>query len=398
MQNFILLLLAIILLGPLGIDLFLPVIPAISVGLNSSETLIQSTIALFILVIGLGQLIAGPLVDKYGRRPLALAGSLLYIIGAILAALAGNPALFVASRILQGVAVCCTAVVSFSCVRDRLDGDEAARAFSFLNGTLNIVPALAPLFGGLIAEALGWRAPFWFMGGYGALVFLLIAFFLPETRPDSTRAVQGLPLRQYARILCSSRFLGFALVNAGAMGMGLTWVSLSPQILMSDARLSPLQFSLAFGANGFWIMLLSFLAGRVIRKAGRPFSLTIGCLLMASGFISLLAGVALLPAALQNHWLAFMLPVGLACAGLAFLIGPATSYALEPYSSEAGIASALIGFLQMAGGAALGLSAMALPLAPKVGLALVMLTAALLGLYARRLSGSQPVSVTRRNG
>ncbi|MEE3649346.1 MULTISPECIES: multidrug effflux MFS transporter [unclassified Brenneria] len=386
MQKFVLLLLALVLLGPLGIDIYLPLIPAIAQGLNSSEPLIQSTIALFILVMGLGQLVAGPLVDMYGRRPMALAGVILYIIGAAMAALANDAVVFIVSRLFQGIAVCCTAVAIFSCVRDRLNGNDAARTYGFLNGTLNIVPALAPLLGGLLAEAFGWRAPFWFLTGYSAVILVLIGFFLPETRPDTTLPIRELPLRQYARILSNPRFLVFALVNAGAMGMALTYVTFSSVVLMNQAQLTPLQFSFAFGGNGFWIMLVSFFANRIIRKAGRPVCLTMGSILMGAGFLSLLLSVALLPPHLQNSWPSYMLPVGLACAGLAFLIGPATSYALEPYSNEAGIASAMVGFIQMAGGAVLGLAAMALPLPAKVSLAMVMLCAALLAVRARLLT------------
>ena len=91
MQKFLFMLLSLVLLGPLGIDLYLPTIPAIAVGLGSSEALIQSTISLFILVLGLGQVIAGPLVDNYGRKPVALAGIILYMIGAAMAALATSP-------------------------------------------------------------------------------------------------------------------------------------------------------------------------------------------------------------------------------------------------------------------------------------------------------------------
>lgn len=94
MQKFLFMLLSLVLLGPLGIDLYLPTIPAIAVGLGSSEALIQSTISLFILVLGLGQIIAGPLVDNYGRKPVALAGIILYMIGAAMAALATNPTVF----------------------------------------------------------------------------------------------------------------------------------------------------------------------------------------------------------------------------------------------------------------------------------------------------------------
>ncbi|WP_420065697.1 multidrug effflux MFS transporter [Pectobacterium colocasium] len=394
MQRFVLILLALVLLGPLGIDIYLPLIPAIAVALNSPESLIQSTVALFILVMGLGQLPAGPLVDKYGRRPMALVGVVIYIIGAIMAALATNATLFVLSRLFQGLAVCCTAVAIFSSVRDKLNGDDAARTYGFLNGTLNIVPALAPLFGGLLAEAFGWRAPFWFLAGYSVLVLALVIRFLPETRPDSTLPVHGLPLRQYVRLLSDRHFLGFASVNAGAMGMALTYVTFSPVVLMNQAQLTPLEFSIAFGANGFWIMLVSFFANRIIRKVGRPRCLAIGSLLMGAGFLSLLGGVVLLPDTLQDTWPTYMLPVALACAGLAFLIGPSTSYALEPYSNEAGIASAMVGFVQMAGGAALGLIAMALPLPSKISLALVMLCAALLAIRARLLTRHHKGSIT----
>ncbi|MCV9877330.1 multidrug effflux MFS transporter [Brenneria izbisi] len=394
MRNFVLLLLALVLLGPLGIDIYLPLIPTIAQELNSTEPLIQSTIALFILIMGVGQLAAGPLADRYGRRPMALAGVVIYLLGACMAALATNAGIFMASRILQGMAVCCTSVAIFSCVRDRLNGDEAAKTFGFLNGTLNIVPALAPLLGGLLAEFLGWRAPFWFLAAYSIILLALVIFFLPETRPASTLSSRGIPLRQYARILTEPRFLGFALVNAGAMGMALTYVTFSSVVLMSDAQLTPLQFSLAFGGNGFWIMLVSFFANRIIRKAGRPACLTVGGLLMGLGCMSMLAGVMWLPSYWQNSWQSFMLPVALACAGLAFLMGPATSYALEPYSNEAGIASAMVGFLQMAGGAVLGLTAMALPLPSKVSLSVVMLCAALLAVWARLLTRKLKGNIT----
>lgn len=386
MQKFLFLLLTLVLLGPLGIDLYLPAIPAIARGLDSSESVIQSSISLFILVLGLGQLLAGPLVDSYGRRPVAIAGLALYLVGVAMAATSVNATLFMSSRVVQSLAVCCTSVVIFSSVRDRLEGEEAARAFGFLNGTLNIVPALAPLIGGLIAQYYGWRAPFWALFGYTVITLLLVLAFLPETRPANTKQVGSLPLRQYFRILRDGNFLNFALVNAGAMGMALTYVSLAPSVLMSIGGLSPLQFSLVFGANGFWIMLMSYIANRIIRKLGRPVCLSIGAIFMLVGGVALFAGLALLPAETQLATWVYMLPVASACAGLAFVIGPATSYALEPYSSEAGIASALVGFVQMAGGAGLGLLAMALPLPPKASLALVMSTAFVLAWTAKRRS------------
>lgn len=386
MRNFLILLLLLVLLGPLGIDLYLPTIPDIAKDLGSSESVIQSTIALFILVLGLGQLISGPLVDRYGRKPIAMVGMVLYIIGAGVAIAATTPTVFIASRLLQGVAVCCTSVVAFSCVRDRMNGTEAARAFGFLNGTLNIVPALAPLLGGLLAEAWGWRAPFWFLAFYAVIILVLIAVFLPETRAANLPKVKVIPVETYCRVLGNRQFIIFALVNAGTMGMTLTYVSLAPTVLMGDAQLSPLAFSIVFGINGFWIMFASYIANHFIHKIGRPACLLVGSSMMAIGCLGLILGFVVLPEAIQSHWVVYMLPVACACTGLAFMMGTATSYALEPFGNEAGTASALVGFVQMAGGAGLGLLAIALPIAPKLSLAIVMLIGCIFGLVARKTS------------
>lgn len=386
MHKFLTLLLLLVLLGPLGIDLYLPTIPKIAEDLKSSESVIQSTIGLFILILGIGQLISGPLVDRYGRKPVAIIGLVVYLIGAIVAAFSTTAGMFIASRLLQGAAVCCTSVVAFSCVRDRMNGTDAARAFGFLNGTLNIVPALAPLLGGLLAEAWGWRAPFWFLALYAVVIFILIIMFLPETRPASLQQIKKLQFKNYFRILTSEHFFIFSLVNAGAMGMALTYVSLAPSVLMGDAQLSPLEFSIVFGVNGFWIMLASYFANYCIRKMGRPACLSIGSVMMALGCAGLLLGLTLLSPQTQTHWLVYMLPVACACTGLAFMMGTATSYALEPFGNEAGAASALVGFVQMAGGAALGLCAIALPMAPKLSLALVMLAGCIFGIIARKTS------------
>ena len=394
MQKFTLLLLSLVLLAPLGIDLYLPTLPQIAEGLATPVSYIQTTIPLFLLIMGLGQLVAGPLVDNFGRKPIALIGLALYIVGSIIAALAVNWPMFLLARLVQGTAVCCTAVVAFSGVRDRLNGEEAARAYGFLNGALNIVPALAPMLGGFLADAFDWRAPFWFLAAYALLIGVLVVLFLPETRPADTQPVKGLPLRQYWQILRQPRFLAFAFANAGALGMVLTYVSLAPQVLMTEGELSPLQFSVAFGANGFWIMLVSVLVNKMIRKVGRPICLAIGSFAMLTGAVMLYGGVALLPAAWQLHWALYMVPVGVAVAGLAFTVGPATSYALEPYKQQAGVASALAGFIQMALGSSAGLLMMAIPLSEKSALALMMVVGALLSFIAWRCSKTARGTIT----
>ena len=157
------------------------------------------------------------------------------------------------------------------------------------------------------------------------------------------------------------------------MGMALTYVS--PGTERADGHRRPDPAAIFAG-----VRRQRFLdhAGQLLRQPHHPQGRPSGLPgdrrhFDGAGCLGLLLGVMLLPAAAQAHWLAYMLPVASACAGLGFVMGPATSYALEPYSNEAGVASALVGFVQMAGGAALGLVAMALPLQPKLSLALVML-------------------------
>jgi len=394
MQKFTLMLLSLVLLAPLGIDLYLPTLPEIALGLNTPVSLIQTTIPIFLLVMGLGQLVTGPLVDNYGRKPIALLGLALYVAGSVVAATATSWPMFLSARLIQGCAVCCSAVVAFSGVRDRLSGDDAARAYGFLNGALNIVPALAPLLGGLLASAFDWRAPFWFLCAYGLLIAVIVLIGLPETRPANTLRVKGLPLAQYGAILRQPRFLAFAFANAGALGMVLTYVSLAPHVLMTEGGLTPLQFSFAFGANGFWIMLVSAFVNKAIRKAGRPFCLAMGFVTMLAGALLLFAGMHLLPQGAQSHWALYMLPVAVSVAGLAFTVGPATSYALEPYQQQAGVAAALQGFIQMAGGAAGSLLIVMLPVAEKSALALMMLAGATLALIAWRCSKKMRGSLT----
>lgn len=396
MRNLLPLLLVMVLLGPLGIDLYLPTIPAIAKGLGSSESLIQSTISLFILVLGLGQLVTGYLVDRFGRRPMAVIGIILYISGSLTAVFSVTPAMFIISRLLQGLAVCCTSVVAFSSVRDCFNGNEAARAFGFLNGTLNIVPALAPLLGGILAEYFGWRAPFGFLTLYAVVILVLIVRYLPETRPENKNGAKEKPLKIMMSILGNKRFLIFSLVNAGTMGMALTYVSLAPTVLMGDAGLSPLLFSVVFGFNGFWIMAVSMIANRIIQKAGRPICLFTGGGMMIAGCAALVISLFLMPADIQRHWLVYMLPVVISCSGLAFIMGPATSYALEPYSDTAGVASALVGFIQMAGGALFALLAIAAPLPPKPALAIVMLCGGMLAWNAYRVSKNEQIKKESR--
>lgn len=168
--------------------------------------------------------------------------------------------------------------------------------------------------------------------------------------------------------------------------MVLTYVSLAPGVLMEQGGLSPFIFALVFGANGLWIMLVSHLVSYVIRKAGRPFCLLSGALLMLVAAAMMTGEILWFSTDLQHFWLCYMLPVAVAVSGLAFIIGPATSYALEPYQQQAGMASALQGFIQMAGGAGGSLAILTLPVDPRSALTLMMLTGAVLAMIAWRCS------------
>ncbi|MGE6108343.1 multidrug effflux MFS transporter [Aeromonas sobria] len=353
----ILLLVLLVLFSPLAIDIYLPAIPQMAEQLGADVTLMQGTITWFLFSMGLGQLLVGPLADRYGRKPIALCGVLLYGLSALGAGFAASLGELMLARVLQGFGACATSVAAFSVVRDSYGPKKSGQMISYLNGAICFIPALAPLLGGWLTAQAGWSANFWFMAGYAALVGCWLVWRMPETRPEETRSEGALiSWERYSPVLRSPSFLFNASLCMLAMAVILAYVTAAPVQLMVKLGLDMNGFSHWFTANAVLNIATCFLAPRFIARVGPRRTLRLGLLVICLSAL-MLTLVQPIP-----HPLAMMGPVFLSSIGFAMVLGAAAGMALAPFGHCAGTAAALLGLFQMSGaGALVGITGALMP-------------------------------------
>jgi DHA1 family bicyclomycin/chloramphenicol resistance-like MFS transporter len=353
----ILLLVLLVLFSPLAIDIYLPAIPQMAEQLGAEVTLMQGTITWFLFSMGLGQLLVGPLADRYGRKPIALGGVLLYGLSALAAGFAASLGELMLARVLQGFGACATSVAAFSVVRDSYGPKKSGQMISYLNGAICFIPALAPLLGGWLTAKAGWSANFWFMAGYAVIVGSWLLWRMPETRPEETSSSGPLiSWSRYSPVLRSPSFLFNASLCMLAMAVILAYVTAAPVQLMVKLGLDMSGFSYWFTANAALNILACFLAPRFIARVGPRRTLRIGLLVL------LLSAIALTLVMHIEHPLAMMGPVFLSSIGFAMILGAAAGMALAPFGHCAGTAAALLGLFQMSGsGALVGITGWLMP-------------------------------------
>ncbi|ABM02397.1 drug resistance transporter, Bcr/CflA subfamily protein [Psychromonas ingrahamii 37] len=353
-KNILPMLMSMVVLSPLAIDIYLPSMPAMAAEFNVSSSEIQSTLVLFLFAMGVGQILIGPLADRFGRRPIALAGMVLYVASSLLAANVIEFHWLQFARVLQGLAACATSIVVFSAVRDSYTAKQGAYYYSYLNGVICVIPALAPTLGGLLALQFGWRSTFVFMALYALLILFISLLHLPETRPKNTDS-DGL-LYSWARfkpVLQDAHFIFYALTCMVGMASILTYVSYAPDWLIRHLGVSELTFSALFAVNAVVNISACFVAPLVIKRFGNRATVLIALLtLITSAALQFVAQHLGLDSGISAAF-AFMLPMMLLCVGFALLLGPATSMALSAFDERAGTAAAILGCIQMSGAALL---------------------------------------------
>lgn len=349
-RNLLPMLMAMVVLNPLAIDIFLPSLPTMAAEFSVSDSEVQSTLILFMFSVGVGQVLIGPLADRFGRRPIALFGVILYILSSLFAAMTPQFEGLQLARVLQGLAACSTSIVVFSAVRDCYSNKDTAKMYSYLNGTICVIPALAPTFGGILALHFGWRSTFLFMSAYAVLILFMVVFRFPETRPVHTVS-DGALYRwgRYKPIVMDRHFMFYAACCMVGMGSILTYVSYSPTWLIGHLGLSELAFSGLFGVNAAINLVACFIAPMVIKKLGnRPTVICAFSMFIISAMLQIIIQLMDIQTPFYAA-LGFMLPMMLLCIGFALLLGPATSMALSGFGERAGTAAAMLGFIQMSG-------------------------------------------------
>ncbi|MGF1751802.1 multidrug effflux MFS transporter [Vibrio cionasavignyae] len=328
--------------SPLAIDIYLPALPQISTAFQVDHTLAQDTITWFLFAMGVGQLFAGPLADKLGRRTVALCGISIYGLSACLAWAAQSIDWMLAARLLQGLGACATSVAAFATVRDLYGPEKSGKMISYLNGAICFIPALAPILGSYLTHHFGWRANFSFMAGFALVVGLMVVVNMKETNPKQQND-RYFALSRYIDVLRTPTFIFHATLCLLAMGVILAYVTSAPVLLMENMGLSMSEFTFWFGLNAVFNIAACMLAPKFMDKIGTHKTLQCGILVL------LIAGTMMALAASFNTPLSFMLPVILGSIGFAFILGAAAGKALAPFGDKAGTAAALLGLFQMSG-------------------------------------------------
>jgi DHA1 family bicyclomycin/chloramphenicol resistance-like MFS transporter len=344
--------------GPLSVDMYLPALPTIAREFGVEVAPVQRTLSLFFIGLALGQALYGPIADRVGRKAPLLFGCGLYTLASAACALAPSLEVLVIARLGQALGGCAGMVITRSVVRDRFDERESARAYSFLMLVMGVAPITAPLIGGQLLGALGWRAIFWGLAAFGLICVVLVSVGLPESLPAARRARSGLGavLRGYGRLLADRHFLGFALAGGFISAGMFAYISGSPFVFIELYGVPATQYGWIFGLNALGFILASQLNRWLLgRYRGAQILLATALVAAASGL--LLVGVAL--AGLGG--LVGLLPPLFICVASGGLIGPNSSAAaMAPHGEAAGSASALLGALQFGVGTVASLAVEAL--------------------------------------
>lgn len=360
--------------GPLGIDMYLPSIPDMAVALGSSEGAIQLSLMAFFVGLMLGQLAYGPLSDKLGRKPLIAAGLLVFVLGSIGCAMAQTVEQLHALRFVQGLGGSIGMVIAFAIVKDAFSGPAFGKMVSIILAVLGISPVAAPMIGSALQALDSWHSIFWAQAVYGVVVALVLMAFLPETRKPEDRAqVQlGQTLHNYVRILKDMRFLPFALALCVAQAGFFAYIAGSASVFISEFGLSPTQYSLLFGVNALGLVAASILTPVMHKRVG--VQATFNRMNLADLIVMALT-VAYLLAGGEQMWV-LCVALFVVVTLLGFIMPTGSQLALMHQRQLSGTASALMGSMQFAFGAAVSAITGAVAVYASTGLTLVMLCCA----------------------
>jgi MFS transporter, DHA1 family, multidrug resistance protein len=340
---------ALMAIGPLTIDTYLPALPQLSAEMGATDSQAQLTITGLLLGLGFGQLIIGPLSDAFGRRRPLLIGLAAHAMMSLLCAVAPSIGLLTVTRTLQGLAGAAVAVVAMAVVRDLFTGIRAAQLLSRLILVLGVAPILAPSLGSALLNVTSWRGIFVVLAVAAVGLWVLAWRALPETLPPVRRqppSARG-SLRAYGRLFTDPMFLVMVAVAGLMFATVFAYIAGAPFLLQDRYGLSPQAFGLAFSTNAVGMILMTQLNPVLVGRFGPVRVLSVAVLAALAG------AVALLVTALADFGglLGFMLPLFfvMSAAGLSFPNAPAI--ALSRHGDVAGTAAAVLGAAQfMIGG------------------------------------------------
>ncbi|TLS47409.1 Bcr/CflA family multidrug efflux MFS transporter [Streptomyces montanus] len=251
---------------PLSMDMYLPALPQVTDSLHAAAATVQLTLTACLAGMALGQLVIGPMSDKWGRRRPLIAGLLVYIVATAVCAIAPTIELLVAFRLLQGLAGSAGIVISRAVVRDLYDGTDMARFFSTLMLIAGVAPIVAPLIGGQVLQVTDWRGVFYILTGVGIALTAFVWRLLPETLAPERRHGGGVAqaLRTMRGLLSDRPFTGYMLTGGFAFAALFAYISASPFVIQEIYGASPQTYGILFGVNSIGLVAVSQVNGKIL--------------------------------------------------------------------------------------------------------------------------------------
>jgi MFS transporter, DHA1 family, multidrug resistance protein len=368
--------------GTLATNILLPSLPEMAASLQVSTASVTSAITIFLAVFAVGQLVVGPVSDRYGRRWPVLTGFAVFLAGSLWCGLANDLPSLLTGRVIQAAGACATSVLSRAIARDLFSGAALARAMALIMIAMAAAPGFSPLLGGALDHYFGWRSEFAFVGLFAALGAIAYGLVLGETHRSTRIPLDPLAIaRTYFALSTDRRFLIPAATVSLIMGGLFAMFSAAPRILIEGLGFTPIQLGLFFAGTVMIVFAAGMLATRLAPRFGLDRSIRGGLVAAATGSIAIL-----LVASFNATFLPFLGAMCVFLLGMGIVNPLGTAQALSPFGEKAGAASALVGFWQMMG-AAIGVY-LAATLSREAMLALgIVLTAASLlaaGLYTMR--------------
>ena len=326
-----------------GLHMVVPALPLLVAVFDDSPARVQLVLSLYLAGIAAGQLVYGPLSDRFGRRPVLLAGLAMFLAGTALCGLAWSLPALIAGRVLQALGACAGVVLARAIIRDVYEREAAARGLALVMMAMTLAPAISPAFGAYLAEWFDWRAIFALLGGLGVIVFAATVARLGETNRHRVRLDLAGMTGAYAVLLRSPTFVGFALCSACTSASWFTFIASAPHLLAEALDEPPSTYGLMI-----LLPMATYMAGNAV--AAR-FALQIGSLrLLLCGRALAFAGAAALAlwggTATLSVWMLF-LPIALAEVGDGLSQPSVMAAGLSIHPRIAGTASGLMGFMQM---------------------------------------------------
>lgn len=350
-KSFLIILLGILAaIGPFSIDMYLPAFRQIGEDFNTNEKQVAFTLTSYFVGIAVGQLVYGPIVDKYGRKKPLLIGLTIYSLAALGCALSNNLPTLIVMRLLQALGGCVGMVASASIISDVYERDKRAKAFSSITLVMGVAPLIAPSIGSMFLEKGSWHFIFFFLTLFSACVAGMIALFLPETSQfmHSNRLKISEITRNYMRIFRNRKFLSYTVAGSLSNAILFAYISSAAFVFLTVYKLDKATFSVLFAINATGLISGSYVNGYLTNYVNY-----IRVAIIASRILSVVT-VLLMLAVYQFP----DIPYQLIAAGLfttLFLTGfinpNATAASLSPFARSVGAASALGGGIRMGFGA-----------------------------------------------